>query len=140
MVYFKESTFMKYKTVIKTSSISNEALSRCFINLLIFNCVFEERVLMNASVKGEVHPQRSTSFTLRVTPPRMIITSREEIYVYFSTEIRQPVSFEGKDYMLSDIANYSLGYNNVTTGSGKSHRRTNKEALPTVPGIWAVRI
>ena len=36
----------------------NESLSRCFINLPIFNCVLEERILIKSS-KGRVQPQKS---------------------------------------------------------------------------------
>ena len=44
--------------------------------------------------------------------------SRQDNCVYFETEIRQAISFNGTDYVLSGIADYSLGYNNDGTGSG----------------------
>ena len=45
-------------------------------------------------------------------------TSGQDICVYFETEIRQAISFKGTDYVLSGIADYSLGYKNDGTGSG----------------------
>lgn len=119
---YLESTFEKYHTVIGSSSAPNETLSRSFINLVIFSCILEERMLINKS-KKKAQPQKSSSFAPPVTPPKMIpespaSTSRQDICVYFETEIRQAISFQGKDYVLSGIADYSLGYNNAGTGSG----------------------
>ena len=121
LIAYLESTFKKNHTVIGSSSAPNEALSRSFINLVIFNCVLEESMLINKS-KKKAQPQTSSSFAPPVTPPKMIpessaSTSSQDICVYFETEIRQAISFQGKDYMLSGIADYSLGYN-AGTGSG----------------------
>lgn len=90
---YLESTFEKDHTVIGSSSAPNEALSRSFINLVIFSCVLEERMLINNS-KKKAQPQTSSSFAPPVTPPQMISespasTSRQDICVYFETEIRQ---------------------------------------------------
>ena len=119
---YLESTFAKYHSVIGSSSAPNEALARSFINLVIFNCVLEERMLIN-NPKRKARPQPTSSSTPFVTPSKSIpespaSTSRQDICVYFETEIRQAISFKGKDYILSGIADYSLGYNDAGTGSG----------------------
>ncbi|MCJ1348020.1 hypothetical protein MMC31_006250 [Peltigera leucophlebia] len=57
-----ESTFeKKYHTVIGSSSAPNKALSRSFINMVIFSCVPEERMHINKS-KKKAQPQTSPSF------------------------------------------------------------------------------
>ena len=119
---YLESTFAKYHSVIGLSSAPNEALSRSFINLIIFNCVLEERMVINNS-KRKAQPQPTSLSTPSVTPSKSIpespaSASRQDICVYFETEIRQAISFKGKDYILSGIADYSLGYNDAGTGSG----------------------
>lgn len=122
LIAYLESTFEKYRTVVGSSSSPNEALSRAFINLVIFSCVLEERMLLDKSTK-KAQPKTTSSFAPPVTPPRMIpespaSASRQDICVYFETEIRQAISFKGTDYVLSGIADHSLGYNNDGTGSG----------------------
>lgn len=119
LMAYLESTFEKFLTVVGWSST---ALSRSFINLILFSCVLEERILINKSKKKAPAPA-SSSFTIPVTPPKMIAespnpTSREDLCVYFQTEIRQTIKFHGTDYVLSGIADYSLGYNHAGTGSG----------------------
>lgn len=117
-----ESTFAKYHSVIGSSSAPNKALARFFINLVIFNCILEERMIIN-NTKKKARPQPTSSSTPFVIPSKSIAensasTSRQDICVYFETEIRQAISFKGKDYILSGIADYSLGYNDAGTGSG----------------------
>lgn len=71
----------------------------------------------------KAQPKTGSSFAPPITPPRMIpesptSASRQDICVHFETEIRQAISFKGTNYVLSGIADYSLGYNNEGTGSG----------------------
>lgn len=124
MVYL-ESAFIKYHTVhtvIGLSLARNEALSRSSFNLIILNFVLEERMHTNKS-REKTQPQASSLFTPFVTPPKIIperpaSTSVQDICVYFETEIRQTISFKGKDYVLSDVADYSYGYKKADTRSG----------------------
>lgn len=119
---YLESTFAKYHSVVGSSSAPNEALARPFINLVIFNCILEEMMIIN-NTKRKARPQPTSSSTPFVIPSKSIAespasTSRQDICVYFETEVRQAISFKGKDYILSGIADYSLGYNDAGTGSG----------------------
>lgn len=118
---YLESTLAKYHSVTVSSSAQNEALARSFINLVIFNYVLDERMLIN-NPERNARSQPTSSSTSFVTPSKSILespasTSRQDICVYFETGIRQAISFKGKDYILSGIADYSLGYNDAGTGS-----------------------
>ena len=133
LIAYLESTFKKNHTVIGSSSAPNEALSRSFINLVIFNCVLEGRMLINKS-KKKAQPQTSSSFAPPVTPPKMTPespapTPRKDICVYFETEIRQAITFQGKDYMLSGIADYSFGLQQCRHWFRKPRRGGSKETL-----------
>lgn len=94
LIAYLESTFEKYRTVGSSSS-PNEALSHAFINWVISTCVLEEKMLLDKSTR-KAQPKTSSSCAPPVTPPRMIpespaSASRQDICVYFETEIRQAI-------------------------------------------------
>lgn len=111
-----EVLFRKYESVVGEVDCLNEALSRCFINLLIFQCVLDERIIMQDMLTQHALIESfSTPFTSKKksneTPLLVSFeTSAAEISLFVETELRQEVMFKGKSCMLAGIADYSLGY------------------------------
>lgn len=122
---YLEITFEKYRSVIGTSSAPNESLSECFIIVVLFNCVLEERMAMEAvKSKATSAPSSSTSLlpatAVRGMPDSTSSFSSEnaEICLYFETEMKQNIRFKGSTYVLRGIVDYSLGYSQGDIGSG----------------------
>ena len=122
-----ETTFAKYRSVVGTTSMPNEALSRCFVNLVLFHSVLEERItLQNAEAKPlSLSPSNPLSSTTPVpttaelaNPLLMPSSSNAELCLFFETELKQIVTFKNKPHVLSGLADYSLGYKHDDTGSG----------------------
>lgn len=70
---YLESTFAKYHSVMGSSSASNEALARPFINLIIFNCLLEERMIRDNPKRKARRPQPNPSST------PLVVTSSKSI-------------------------------------------------------------
>lgn len=102
---------------------SNEALARCFINLVVFNCILEERrVIKNArTIPLTVDPSPSVP-NLPTTPAKsgcqITRVPPTPIALYFETELKQEVVHDGKTHLLSGLADYSLGYQRQGADAG----------------------
>ena len=120
--------FTKFSSVLGQRHIENEALARCFINLLVFNCVLEERSLIQNS---KIRPTSTLPSSMIPTPTTPLQTNpgvpvpsppgRLEpvaIGLYLETELKQRVLYGGKPVLLSGLADYSLGYRQGGTSSG----------------------
>lgn len=125
---YLETTFEKYRSTVGPSSgTRNEALSWCFINLVIFCCVLDERALMQyVKPKAAAIPCSSTSGppatparkNLDNTNPSLVQLPATDICIYFQTTLKQPVMYKEEQRMLHGFADYSLGYNYSGTKSG----------------------
>ncbi len=105
-----ESTFSKYKRVVGETSRPNEALSRCFINLMVFQCLLDEHATpqTNPSVSTS---ESSMSRPRPNTPPtKGDVDSPAPMSLFLESQLKQLVTFRGKQFLLSGIADYSLGY------------------------------
>lgn len=115
-----ETIFTKYRNVVGTTA-------RCFVNLVIFHCVLEERIAIHDAqaqkrsppTPNPISPTTPKPTTTELTNPLFKSTSLgSEMCLFFETELRQTVTFKGKPYVLSGLVDYSLGYQNDDTGSG----------------------
>jgi hypothetical protein len=121
-----EVTFDKYRSVVGPVDTSDEALTRCFINLVVFNCILEERrvIKIARTIPLTVDPSPS-ALSLPTTPAKSgcqiaNVSSVEPtpIALYFETELKQEVVHDGKSYLLSGLADYSLGYQRQGADAG----------------------
>ena len=97
----------------------NKALSRYFINLVVFNAVLEERVEMVPTKELSLLPVSNTPPNpgrkgAPSTPNPKVGLFRDEpklleIGLYFENELKLKVMFEGKKHILTGVADYSLG-------------------------------
>ncbi len=107
----------------KTSS-QNEALSRCFINLIIFQCVLDKR---NATSKIQLKPPISSEATVRPATPIKADSSStslelsvplKDLSLFVEMELKQEITDKGRPHLLTGIADSTLGYSNLQSISG----------------------
>ena len=120
--------FTKFSSVLEQRHVENEALARCFVKLLVFNCVLEERSLIQKSkirpastLPSSIVPTPTTPFqtTPGVPAPSSPRTSEPvAMGLRLETELKQSVLYGGKLVLLSSSADYSLGYRQGGTSSG----------------------
>ena len=107
----------------KTLSL-NEALSRCFISLIIFQCVLDERKTISS-----IQPKPSSPLEAAASPATPLKAASnttsleasvppEDLSVFVEMELKQEVIYKGKPHLLTGITDYTLGYSNVHTMSG----------------------
>ena len=114
-----ESMFEKFKNVVGKNHKKNEALSRCYVNMLVFVSILDEKALPQRSefksTATSSSPGPSASPT---TPARPFDESKPTaIGLYFETELRQNVVYNGKQYILSGLADYTLGHEQRGSGA-----------------------
>ena len=116
--------FDKLKTIVGQGHGPNEALSRCYINMVVFTCIIDERSVMQRSTLSSSTtpslPSSSTPTRPTETDPRDTSKHQSEptaIGLYFETELKQKVTYQGKQYVLSGFADYSLGHTQRGSGS-----------------------
>ena len=110
--------FTKFRSVLGQKHIHNEALARCFINLVVFSCILEERSIIQNS---KIRPISFSPIIPTPTPPAHSSSEKTEpvaIGLYFETELKQKTIYEGKTVLLSGLADYSLGYRQGGASSG----------------------
>ncbi len=84
---------------------------------MIFQCLIDEHLTLESNTSV---PTSESSTTRHTTPPSKpeFSSSRDTpvpMNVFFETELKQLVTFRGKQYLLSGIPNYSLGYKTEDT-------------------------
>ena len=60
-----ETIFTKYRNIVGTNPAPNEALSRCFVNLVIFHSVLEERIAIHDAQAQELSLPTPNPYLLR---------------------------------------------------------------------------
>lgn len=89
-----ENTFAKLENILGPKGANNEPLSRCFINLVLFNCVSEERA--GTCMHLAAH-HSDVSLGLGILPN-------------IELELQQIFTFQGTQHFLTSIADYRLGH------------------------------
>ena len=90
--------------------ISNEAVARCFINLVLIFVLTEEKSLTE---RFEEMSMSESMKTPSLTPPPPHPASNvplADIGLFFEVPIKGPVIHDGRYKTVSGIADYTLGY------------------------------
>ena len=93
--------------------------------MVVFNCILEEKALIQHSksnlrnTSSLPNSPTSTSLTRTGLGSNLKVESKPTaIGLYFETELKQKVNYQGQSFMLSGLADYSLGYQQRGSGSG----------------------
>lgn len=125
-----ESMFDKNKKIMGAVSANNEVFSRCFVNLVISECVLQEMVIIQSSRETATHSQSSENSTSLPTTPRKsfleyfnetefkLVSPPVQMALYVDVELKQQVTYKRKTCLLTGIVDYLLGYNADGTMSG----------------------